>query len=124
MDYREFLPDNDSDLSYAIGFVLNLPGMEVLLAERDGEVVGGIGLLFAPPLWNPKGLVMDELFWWAAEDAPQVAALRLIRTAMRMAKKRAAIPSFRSLSSSPPGVDRLYRVMGLRPVETVYMGTR
>lgn len=122
MDYRDFLPNNDSDLSYAVGFVINLPGAEVLVAEHNGQIVGGVGLLFVPHIWNQSRLVMDELFWWCHPGAPRTTALRLLRSAIGRARERDALVSFKALTSSPEGVDKVYRQMGLRPFETTYVG--
>lgn len=123
MDYRDFLPDSDEALMLALGRVLSQPGVTVLVAERGGEVIGGIGLLLAPQLWNPEIIAMEELFWWVAPEAPNVTALCLLRAARRLAQEcGVAQVTFKSLTSSPPAIDRVYRRMGLRPVETAYMG--
>ena len=120
MEFDAFLPDEG--LAYEIGRVLTLPGMEVLVAEHEGEIVGGIGLLFAPFLWNSTRLSMEELFWWAAPDAPTTTALRLLRaTEKRREQVGATIVTFKALTSSPKSIGRLYARMGLQPVDTSYM---
>lgn len=121
MEYRDFLPAQ-ADLAAAIGRILTLDQVETLVAEHDGGIVGGIGMLYAPHIWNPGLLVGDELFWWTAPDAPRTTALRLLRAARESARERGALLTFKKLTSSPDGVDRVYRRMGLRPAETVYMG--
>lgn len=122
MDYREFLPA-DADLAAAVGRILAMDQVETLVAEHEGRIVGGIGVLYAPHIWNPGLMAGEELFWWTARAAPAATALRLLRAARASARKRgAAMVTFKSLTSSPPGVDRVYRRMGLRPAETAYVG--
>ena len=123
MDYRDFLPETDEELMLAVGRVLNTPGVETLLAERGGRVVGGLGLIVSPHLWNPEILAMEELFFWTAPTAPKSAALRLLRAALSLAAERGvSVISFKALTTSPKGVGRAYERLGLRPVETSYMG--
>lgn len=123
MDYTEFLPDSDDKLLAALHKLLNLGCFEVTLAEHEGRVVGGIGMVYAPSVWNDDLTAGEELFWWTDDDAPATTALRLIRDVQRRGREHGDVVwVFRSLTSSPDGVDRVYRRMGLRPVETVYMG--
>lgn len=117
--FRRLMPDDDA-LTGAVARILTLDGVEILVADDDGTIVGGIGLLFAPYLWNPGVLTADELFWWAAPDAPYRAAHKLFRAAMARIEERGAEPLFRALTTSPEGVDRMYRRAGLVPIEIVY----
>lgn len=119
--FRDLMPDDDG-LVKAIAKIISLDGLEILVAEHDGQVVAGIGLLFQPWHWNPDILLADELFWWAAQDAPFRAAHMLMVEAMRVIDEKQALPVFRALETSPDGVARMYQRMGLKPIETVYMG--
>ena len=119
--FQHLLPDAEWQLTAAIGRVVTLSGFTALVAEDDGRIVGGIGLLFAPFLWNPAITVADELFWWTAPDAPFRTAKTLLTEALALIDARGAVPTFRALATSPAGVDRAYRRMGLVPLETVYM---
>lgn len=114
MGWADFIPD---DLTAAVGPVLGLPGMKVTVAEHEGRIAGAIGMIHAPFLWNRELTSADELFWWAAPDAPKTTALRLIRPVIRSAD----VVIFRSLPSSPDGVERVYQKLGLIRTETVWM---
>ena len=123
MDYHEFLPDTDEDLVKALTRLVDLDCVEILVAEYDGNIVGGIGMIYAPCMWNLNVSTADELFWWVSEDAPFSTALRLLRRVRSDAvDKGCKFVVFKSLTSSPETLDKVYRRMGLRPVETSYMG--
>lgn len=118
---RSLLPDDDEAFTAAVGRIVTLPNVEILVAEHEGHVVSGIGVGYSPYLWNPDLLVAEELFWWAVEGAPFRAAWKLLNEAMRHIDDKGAIPMFRALSTSPRGVERLYRKMGLELVETLFV---
>ena len=123
MDYHEFLPDTDEDLVEGLTRLINLDCTEILVAEYDGYIVGGIGMIYAPCMWNLKTSIAEELFWWVSKDAPSSTALRLLRhVSSNAVAKGCKFVVFKSLSSSPETLDKVYRKMGLRPVETSYMG--
>lgn len=122
IDYPECVAEGD-DLVEAVAKVVSLPGFECWVDERDGKIVGGIGLLFSPPVWKPRELGMSELFIWAAKDAPTTTFLRLMRCAEKRRREMgAAQRQFEQLPSSPPGIERIYRAMGLRRVQTTWIG--
>ena len=80
-------------------------------------------MVYAPCMWNLKVSTAEELFWWVSKDAPLSTALRLLRHVSSSAvAKGCEFVVFKSLSSSPKTLDKVYRKMGLRPVETSYMG--
>lgn len=123
MDYHEFLPDNYEDLVEALTRLVNLDPIEILVVEYDGCIVGGIGMIYAPCMWNLEVSTAEELFWWVSKDAPSSTALRLLRHVSSNADARGCkFIVFKSLTSSPETLDKVYRRMGLRPVETSYMG--
>ena len=123
MDYHEFLPDTYEDLVESLTRLISLDCTEILVAEHDGDIVGGIGMVYAPCMWNLKVFTAEELFWWVSKDAPLSTALRLLRHVNSNAVTRGCkLISFKSLSSSPGTLDKVYRQMGLIPIETTYMG--
>lgn len=120
ISFRHLLPNDDQVFVDAVSKVVTLKGVEILLAEHDGRVVGGIGILFAPYLWNPDRLVADEIFWWTYRDSPPKTGRLLLQEAMMRIDGKNAIPMFRKLTTSPPGVERAYLKIGLEPIETVF----
>ena len=79
-------------------------------------------ILYAPFLWNPSITVGDELFWWTDRNAPFRTGIYLFDEAMKQIKEKGAIPMFRSMETSPKGVERLYHRRGLRRIETTHIG--
>lgn len=114
------LPDDDEVLGRIMTRVVGLGDVDVLLADDDGRVAGGLAMLYTPYLWNPSVTVAEELFWFARRDAPLGTGGRLLNEAMRRVRGRDAIPMFRALVTSPPGVAAAYRRYGLSPAETVF----
>ena len=105
----------------AVSRIVTLPDFELIVAEHDGVVVGGIGIFYTPLLWNSDFLTAEEHFWWTAKDAPFRTGKALLNQAMINIEEKGAIPMFKSLSTSHKGVDRAYRKFGMEPVETLYM---
>ena len=123
MDYHEFLPDTYGDLVEGLTQLMDLGCTEIIVAEYKGYIVGGIGMMYAAGIWNLKVSTAEELFLWVAKDAPWVAVLRLLRHVKSTAvSKGCKFLVLKSLTSSPETLDKVYRRMGLRPIETTYMG--
>ena len=119
-EFKELFPSDNNAFIAAIGRIMVLEGMEIILAEHETRIVGGIGILLAPFLWNPEILAADELFWWAYKNAPFRTGACLIDEAMKRIDKKGAIPMFRVLENSPKGVEKLYRRKGMKPIETMF----
>lgn len=123
MDFKEFLPDSEIELSDAVSRVMSYDFVEVAVAEHDGDIVGGIGMSYIPNLWNQKSVMAEELFWWASKEAPNTTSLRLLRFVKDRASSAGAdFLSFKRLTSSPDGVSGVYKKMGLRELETTFIG--
>lgn len=123
LDLRDRVPFDDDGLLEALSFMVASDDVEIWLIEQDGRIVGGIGLLFLPFLWNRRIRAMSELFIWTAPDAPRTAFLRLIRTAQRRKRERGAdISEFVRMTSSPGSIDRIYGGLGLRKAQETWVG--
>lgn len=114
-------PDNDEDFVKAVSRIVTLENIEILVAEHENEIVGGIGIFFSPFTWNPSIMIGEELFWWAFENAPMRTGKKLYDEAMKMIDKKNAVPMFRSLANSPDSVRKLYVHDGLTELETSWM---
>ncbi len=122
MDHPEIVASGDA-LIETLAFIVTLPGFECWLDEDDGRVVGGIGLFVAPPFWNRRIVGITEVFIWAAQDAPKMTFLRLMRQVRkRKSETGATYVEMMSLTSSPPGVARVYAGMGLFKIQETWIG--
>lgn len=119
VSFQSILPDDDNFIK-TLSKIVTMDGVELWLAENNDQVVGMIGLFYTPYQWNPDLLAAEELFWWVAKDAPYRTAYLLINKVMAEIEKRQAIPVFRNLTTSPVGVEKIYRKHGLVPIETVW----
>lgn len=117
---HSIFPKSEQDFIAAVGRIVELPGMQILVAEQDKRIVGGVGVLFAPSLWNPAVLAGEELFWWTAVRAPFRTAHRLFEAALNRIDEIGAMPRFHSMQTSPSGVEKLYRRFGLTRTETSF----
>jgi len=125
MDYKDFLPDTDEKLLEALNRLLDLGCVEILVAEYLGKLVGGIGVLYAPCIWNSDITIMEQLFMWVDRSAPATTFLTILRAVRKNARTRnCQIMTFKRPNPSPTTLDKIYRRMGMKPVETNYMGSR
>ena len=123
MDYHDFLPTTDDALVEAVQRLIGLGAVDILVVEHDKIIVGGIGMLYAPCIWNAEIMIAEELFFWVVSGAPATTALLLLRGARCRARECGCSQLiFKSLTSSPTKLDRVYRSMKLRPVEISYIG--
>lgn len=123
MDYAEFLPIDDMALAKCIGDVLAMEAVETIVAEQDGEIVGFIGMLYGPFLWNKELTIADELFIWSAPSAAPTTLLRMLRfIEVRMVHHGVCLKEFTELTSSPRSITKLYAAMGLRQAQTSWIG--
>ena len=94
-----------------------------LIAERDGEAVGMIGVAVVPLFFNARTQLAQELMWWVADDARGTgAALALLRAAEDEARARGAGRlQMIALANSPDHVALIYTRLGFRHCETAYV---
>ena len=119
MSLRHLLPQDDAAFIDTVSRIVSLDGMEILVAEHEGRIVGGIGVLYIPYVWNSAILIAEELFFWSGK-ANYGTARKLFAESMRRIKERKAMPIFHKPTTSPPVVDRIYQSSGLIPTEMVY----
>lgn len=123
MQSADFMPENEDDLMAAIGRIIDMDVVEVVVAEEDGEILGCLGMMYAPFTWNPDLIMANEIFIWTARHAPKTTFLRMLKLVQERIKVRGAgVVEFGSLPSSPPGLGAVYRKMGLHPSQTVWTG--
>lgn len=60
----------------------------LLVYEKDGEVVGMIGVPYAPAIFNKKLLIAGEIFWYVVPSHRKGAGAELLRQLESAAKAR------------------------------------
>ena len=123
MDFTDCLPEDDAGIIDVVGNIVALEDVEVLVAEHEGKIVGILMMIYFPHLWNPKLINAEELLWWGSKDAPKTTGLRMLRFAKKRAKEKGAyFMTFTKLTCSPKNLGRVYERMGMREIETSYVG--
>ncbi len=88
----------------------------VLLAERDGQIVGMLGyMIYEHPMSGERGAV--EFFWWVEPDA-RGDGMRLLRRAERDARDRGALRL--QMIAPTDQVASVYQRLGYTFVESAY----
>ncbi len=98
--------------------VFSLDSVFIYLAE-DREILGGIGVMVAPFIWNPELTEMTEIFFWVYPDASPFTALALLRRVLKDAA-HVDMVTFSRLETSPENLDTVYARLGFEIHETVY----
>ena len=106
-----------------ISKIMVLDNLEISVAEHEGKVVGGIGIVYVPFVWNQSILVGDELFWWTSGNAPFKTGTSLFDFAMKRITEKGARPMFRALDTSPKHVEKFYERRGLKKIESIFTRT-
>ena len=106
-----------------ISKIMVLDNLEISVAEHDGKIVGGIGIVYIPFIWNRSILIGDELFWWTSDNAPFKTGASLFDFAMKRIEEKGAKPMFRSLDTSPKHIEKFYERRRLKKLESVFVRT-
>lgn len=114
--------DEDSAAVYIFGI---LDAGIIIVAETSdtNEMVGMIGMLYTPFPYNSEKMMASEVaFYIAPEHRHSGLAVAMKECAETSAElEKCGLISFMSLSSSPKGIERLYKQFGFRPIETAYL---
>ncbi len=94
----------------------------LVVAERGDRLVGMIGLVVTPFLFNAGRMAAHEVMWWVAPDAGGSGIGRaLLNGAEAVARDRGAtIMQMIHLENSPPAAAALYERSGFTRSETSY----
>lgn len=118
--YAAWCPmDEDSVAGLATGLIEN---DVFFVAEQDGELVGMVGVMITPFLFNRDHLSATEIVWWVspAVRGTSVAA-RLLQVIEAPCRERgAARIQMVHMPNSPPQAAALYERMGYERSEISY----
>lgn len=94
----------------------------LLVAEHDGVLVGMVGLVIAPFLFNHALRSAHEVMWWVDPDAQGSGAGKALLAAVEPACRDAGAVAIQMihLANSPPQAQALYERMGYQHSESSY----
>jgi L-amino acid N-acyltransferase YncA len=119
-NYAALAPMDDDQVATIAAMLIDTGVM--LLAERDGKVVGMIGLALMPFTFNPALTIAAEVVWWVDPEHQDCGIGRyLLDNAGHAAKRHGAhIVQMMALATSPPQAGKLYEHLGYAHSETSY----
>jgi GNAT superfamily N-acetyltransferase len=108
--------------SAAVLFDIMLRDGVFLVAEQDGDVIGMVGLVVVPFMFNPSKRSAHEVVWYVDPSARAARAGPALMAAVEPACRALNVDVIHMLhlSSSPSGAARMYERLGLKRTETTY----
>ncbi len=94
----------------------------VLVAESDGKLVGVVGLILVPFMFNPSKIGAHEIIWWVdpKHQGSGIGMELLKAVEPACLEMKADYIQMALLPNSPPKAETLYRVLGYNHSETAY----
>lgn len=114
---------DDDSVSATLANLIEGDGGILLVAERDGEVIGMTGGLVHPAYFNAHHLTGQELFWWVRPEFRKGVGAEMFSRLEQEAKDRGA-KSWSMIALDrvrPKAMDRIYKVSGYRCAEHSYI---
>lgn len=108
----------------AIERFLGIDSVAIFLAEDEGRVIGGCGIIGFPLWWADDTQLSQELFWWVAPEARGTSAAKDMLHAMEAWAKGEGAKYLFMVCLEDKNADRmarLYRRSGFEPVEHAFM---
>lgn len=120
-DYRTVSETPDPQALRNIGAELVRNGV-FLVAERGGAIVGMVGLVIAPFLFDPRHRTAHEVMWWVEPEAQGAGAGRALLEGAIAACRNGGIRAIQMLhlANSPPHAAAAYRAAGFVHSESSY----
>lgn len=118
--YAQWCPmDEDSVAGLATGLIDN---DVFFVAENEGELVGMVGVIFVPFMFNQSHTYATEIVWWVAPAARGTSVASRLLTAIEAPcrERGAARIQMVHMPNSPPQAAALYERMGYARSEISY----
>jgi hypothetical protein len=87
---KQLVTSSENRLQEIGEFLSVLEGFEAFVVVLDDRIVGAVGFVVTPYLWNPELIICEEMLFWCLDDAPPMTSLALIRHLERCAEERGA----------------------------------
>lgn len=118
--YTEFAPfDADSCSHIILGLIT---AGTLLVAEVEGKLVGMIGVVVHPFLFNVNVVQASEIVWWLDPDYRKTNTAKMLMQAMENRAKEQYVDLMLmiNLDNSPPAAKVLYTNLGYKNTENAW----
>ena len=88
--YAAHVAENPAQIGRVVAYLLAQPTATILVAERDDQVIGMIGLMVVPHLWSGV-LTAGELTFYVSPDHRGSTGIRLLHAAEQWAREAGAV---------------------------------
>lgn len=117
--YRSIFLENAEQIAALATRLIGSPDGDVLLVERDAQVVGMIGMVVFDHFISGQRTASEVVYW--VDEAARGAGVRLLRAAEQWAKTHDAV--LMQMISPEPRVDLLYQRLGYAQIERIFQRT-
>lgn len=94
-----------------------------LVCEDEGRLTGAVGFVITPTLWDRSKKIGEELFWFSRPGSNPRSAIPLLKAGVKMCKDQGAdILNMTKMENSPKGVERVYKMLGLKRTQECFSG--
>lgn len=104
--------------------LLNAPEGILLVAEKDGEIIGMTGGITYPMYFNQDSISGQEMFWYVEPEYRNgTIGIKMLREMEKQAKERGC-DTFTMISEdylNPEALDKMYLKSGYRRYEHTYV---
>lgn len=100
--------------------IMVLENIEIAVADQDGKLFGGIGIVYVPFIWNFSILIGDVVFWWSANNAPFRTGRSLFDYAIQRIEEKGARPQFHTPYLEPEHIEKFYERRGLNKLDSLF----
>ncbi|MFT5440053.1 MAG: hypothetical protein ACI9MJ_001920 [Alphaproteobacteria bacterium] len=119
---QDLIPADAAFLPVIARRFLDRDDVDVMLAEGEGGVLGGVAFFYLPYPWNPTLLMAEETAFWCRKEAPPMTALALLRFAEKTARMRGAdLLIMHSLSFFSDRFGTILQRLGYEPFQSTYV---
>lgn len=116
------VPIDYDTLFDALKFIIN-NGI-FLVAENKDNIIGVVGGILSPQVFNRNHIVSTEVFWWVKEEFRGKVGLRLLGEFEKKSKINGATHIlFSTIGLNEKAMNRLYTKRGYGLLETHYIKT-
>lgn len=120
--HPNLIPADDGYLESIGRLLVARDDIDILLAENDNEIVGGVAFAYGPYPWNPALAMAEEIAFWCRRAAPPTTVPALLKFAEQAARdRRTDLIIMHSLAFCADGFGRVLCGLGYEPLQSSFL---